>query len=66
MGPDGMHPQVVKKLADLWATLYYIWKAVLTGEGSWELEERKCHLKKGKEEPNKPESLTSLSEKVTK
>lgn len=32
--------------------------------GSWGLEERKGHFKKGKEEPNKPESLTSVSEKV--
>lgn len=67
MRPDGMHPQVLRKLADLWATLisersYWLGKV----PGDWKEENVTSVFKKGKEEPNKPEIPSSVSENVMK
>lgn len=45
--------------------LYYSWK-VLAGEGSWGLEERKCHLMCSRRARKSQISLTSVFEKVMK
>lgn len=60
MGPDGMHLQVLKELADVTAKPLSI-----IFERSWRTaempEESQCHFRKGKEEDVGNSSLVSLT-----
>lgn len=48
---DGMHPQVLKEMANVAKPLNHLWKAVVIKRASWQLEESKycSHLQEGKE-----------------